>query len=531
MRHDRRWQSRLARACVAAAIAAAAATGMAANPAQAEPPDDGYLFTRLNDFAIGGVGSPGKAVPLWVDTARAVNPKITIDVSDLAGIATLTTGDECEVSGTTAVCELPDLAPFTDAIPLFFQPADGVSDGAEGTIVYTSSAGNFPSEEQTATLTVRNGFDLVALPNEPLAAKPGDEVTTDVKFANLGNQAATSLILTLSFSPGVVPDAYENCVYTPVEELPATWAQCLVESDEPIAPDPEVVYGLNGGFGVTIGPEAIGNELADYFLFGLDDAPELPDTVKLSTRGGGKKLTLTSTKASTKRLAAATEVDEGDNYGATDIQVENGSDLAAVGAALTGAVGDTVKAKVGVKNLGPAALDQWGGDGTSVAEFTVAVPPGVEVVRGPEFCAALTVDENGVVMDAPGDAGGVYYRCFSDLAYLGVGDSALVELEFKIKSLDPAAGAVSLDDKFREPPAWDDDNNANNTAPITIAVTAEGGGGEDGGTGGTGGELPVTGVQVGAIAGGGLALLALGGALFLVSRRRPVTLVPDDDND
>jgi hypothetical protein len=528
MRHDRRWRSRLA--WIFVAVAAAAATGVAATPAQAEPPDDGYLFTRLNDFAIGGVGSPGKAVPLFVDTARAVNPKITIDVSDLAGIATLTTGDECAVSGTTATCQLPDLEPFTDAIPLFFQPADGVSDGAEGTIVYTSSASNFPSEEQTATLTVRDGFDLVALPNEPVAAKPGDEVTTEVKFANLGNQAATSLILTLAFSPGVVPDAYENCLYTPVDELPATLAQCVVESDGPIAPDLEAVYGLEGGFGVTIGPEAIGNELVDFFLFGLDDAPELPDTVKLSARGGGKRLTLTSTTASANRPAAATEVDEGDNYGATDIQVENGSDLAAVGANLSGAVGDTVKAKVGVKNLGPAALDQWGGDGTPVAEFTLAVPPGTEVVQVPEFCASLTVDENGVVMDAPGEPGGAYYRCFSDLAYFGVGETSLVELEFKIKSPDVVAGAVSLDNKFREPPAWDDDNNANNTAPITLSAGTAGGGGGGGDTGGTGGELPVTGLKVGAIAGGGAALLAAGAVLLLLTRRRRAVPVVDDND-
>ncbi|QGN45854.1 LPXTG cell wall anchor domain-containing protein [Micromonospora sp. WMMC415] len=54
-------------------------------------------------------------------------------------------------------------------------------------------------------------------------------------------------------------------------------------------------------------------------------------------------------------------------------------------------------------------------------------------------------------------------------------------------------------------------------------------GGGDGGGSGDGGGLPVTGVQVGLIAGIGAAVLVAGGALLLLSRRRKVVLVGPDD--
>jgi LPXTG-motif cell wall-anchored protein len=49
------------------------------------------------------------------------------------------------------------------------------------------------------------------------------------------------------------------------------------------------------------------------------------------------------------------------------------------------------------------------------------------------------------------------------------------------------------------------------------------------GGGGGGGDLPVTGVQAGLIGGVGLAVLAGGGALLVMSRRRKVVLVTPGD--
>lgn len=53
----------------------------------------------------------------------------------------------------------------------------------------------------------------------------------------------------------------------------------------------------------------------------------------------------------------------------------------------------------------------------------------------------------------------------------------------------------------------------------------------DGGNGGSGGSLPITGVQVGVIGAVGVAIIALGGTLVLLARRRRiVTVTPDDES-
>ncbi|MCW6004752.1 hypothetical protein K1W54_09155 [Micromonospora sp. CPCC 205371] len=64
---------------------------------------------------------------------------------------------------------------------------------------------------------------------------------------------------------------------------------------------------------------------------------------------------------------------------------------------------------------------------------------------------------------------------------------------------------------------------ADNTAEFAVFVGGTGGGG------GGGGDLPVTGVQAGLIGGVGLAVLAGGGALLVMSRRRKVVLVTPGD--
>lgn len=74
----------------------------------------------------------------------------------------------------------------------------------------------------------------------------------------------------------------------------------------------------------------------------------------------------------------------------------------------------------------------------------------------------------------------------------------------------------------------DDANPADNTAEFAVHVAAPASGG-NGGNGGNGGGLPVTGTQVGLISGVGGGVLAIGLALFVISRRRRVVLVTPDD--
>ena len=60
----------------------------------------------------------------------------------------------------------------------------------------------------------------------------------------------------------------------------------------------------------------------------------------------------------TVRRAVAADVDPGDNWGVFYVNdVPNTIDIAALGANVTGAVGDTVAVTVGLRNDGPAMLD------------------------------------------------------------------------------------------------------------------------------------------------------------------------------
>ncbi|MEH1056036.1 cell wall anchor protein [Micromonospora sp. CPCC 206171] len=74
----------------------------------------------------------------------------------------------------------------------------------------------------------------------------------------------------------------------------------------------------------------------------------------------------------------------------------------------------------------------------------------------------------------------------------------------------------------------DPSDNSDNFAVIVAAKTGGDGGGDGGGEGGGGG-LPVTGPRAGLLGGVGAAVLAAGGAMFVLARRRRVVLVTPGD--
>jgi hypothetical protein len=91
MRFDRQWHGRFARLGVVLAVAVA--TGVAATPALANPNGPPNLFASLDDVTIGADGATGKAFPMWVEGANAVAPKVTIDFTNLAKVASITFPD------------------------------------------------------------------------------------------------------------------------------------------------------------------------------------------------------------------------------------------------------------------------------------------------------------------------------------------------------------------------------------------------------------------------------------------------------
>jgi LPXTG-motif cell wall-anchored protein len=90
---------------------------------------------------------------------------------------------------------------------------------------------------------------------------------------------------------------------------------------------------------------------------------------------------------------------------------------------------------------------------------------------------------------------------------IGAKESTKVELPANVEGLQAA-----------------DVDATDNSDGYAVIVAAQGGTG-----GGDGGSLPVTGPQAGLIGGIGAAVLAAGGAMFLVARRRRVVLVTPGD--
>lgn len=500
------------------AALAAIALGASALPAQAGEEEPAVFAGYLPDATI-SAGSAGKVVQFQTYRHNAVNPKVSIDLIGLLGVANAEFPDGCKIAKNIAECSIDEVGP---TIFITLTPSPGAKPGAQGKVTYHMSADNLPTETDQATITLAgSGVDLVVPfsgeTDKPV--KPGDAVEVPVNFYNAGDKPATGVELIAFFSYGMTPEQYENCEYGQDPDIPFTVVRCSVE--EEILPG--IDYFTVAPFGATAAPDAWGIERADYLVWPLDGAPELGKKTKL-TRGTGKKLTLVA-KGPHKRTRAA-DLDEQDNYGFYYWNnVKNTRDLAAVGGTVTGSVGDTVPIRIGVKNNGAAALDSVN-TGESPTNFSFLVPAGVTVASTPQGCRAMVKDSAGHWQFTDNGPGGLYV-CYFPGEVFHAGESFLVTFQAKITSLTGAPGQVTLVDPRIEDPKyrWTDDNPTNDTAAVTVAAGDGSGGGSGAGDGG----LPVTGAKAGLITAGGAALLAAGAALFLVARRRRVVLVAGDD--
>lgn len=205
-----------------------------------------------------------------------------------------------------------------------------------------------------------------------------------------------------------------------------------------------------------------------------------------------------------------------------------GADLQAVGATVHGPVGSTVTAKIGVKNAGPANLSFSDVRMSKLTLFTV--PVGTTVVSVPRLCAIIVDDQP--VKAQPGKP---VYVCAA--GPLTSGATNFWEFGLRIDKAQPARGTVRVDYPASWYPVTEHNLNPGNdqadvvvtsddaatpaaTPPATPATSTGGPAGGSGGGTSAGGSLPVTGDNTAILAGSGLALVALGGAAYAVTRRR-----------
>jgi hypothetical protein len=492
--------ARMLRAAGAVFIAASL-LAVAAPAAHAD--DTSPTFTTLfkGDVVLGVTPAPGKAVPIFLYLRGVVNPRLTIDVSGLAGVATVDTPADC-TAGTTIICALPSMVDHTwDPFPITLHPVPGAPVGASGMLEVTASGDNVADDQSTAQVTLADGVDLVMTADYPvLNVQTEKRLTVPVTVANAGTKSAVGIELLFIFDPGVMPNGYTNCEYADVDRLH------LVLCDFPDIVAPGKAFALLDGFGATPLASAAKSQRIDIFAQAADEASVAPSSVKLSAKPHSTK---------TLRLAAAAadvpeDIDALDNFAEQDVVVTNShGDVAAVGATASGALNSVVQVTLGVKNLGPAALDMVRNQEPAVF-FVFVVPPGTAAVAVPKSC--FGVDSNG--SEHPGGTGAARYLCHS-AEFVAAGESVLVTFSLKITSVIPnAAGKATLDGDLLPSPVYHDDNLADNTAAVVINPSTGGSGG--------GGGLPVTGIRTGLIvAGGGLLLLA-GAALIALTRRRTV---------
>ncbi|MFJ5601521.1 COG1361 family protein [Micromonospora sp. SD19] len=453
MRSVRVARGRLLRG-VTALLVGTAAVGVAAGPAAAED-DPGWVSGWLDDVTVGGPGAPGRTMPLTLTSTGASQPRVTIDLTGLAGVATAAFPDFCVTEGTSVTCPMPPTAvdefgTLTGTVPVVFRPAPGALDGASGTLDYTPLGEQTEAYTQQATVTVRSGPNLLDLVDETVTGvQVGDTLPVPVAVVNAGDQPAVDLRLTMRFPVGLVPTSYRNCRYGTNQVL-ATVVVCTVRGT--FAPGQR--HELRDGFATTVGPATLGSKRITQAVQPLASAGPLPSGVKLRSRDADQALRLRAVGAPLDVLPAEATRAEGQTY----LRGVHGAfDIVAKGAAVTGAVGDTVRVTVGLRNKGPGVPDgSLSGEG--VGAFLFVPPAGVTVLAAPSDCW-LNGDE-----EEPETVPATWY-CNGPGSVFPAGTTHKVGFDLRIDTLSGAPGKV---EPFQRYPRVDDNPN-NDVAPVTVS--------------------------------------------------------------
>ncbi|MEU6801297.1 hypothetical protein [Streptomyces neyagawaensis] len=435
-----------------AAVVAGLLTAVAVTPAVAadEPQSDQLWIDAPAEQSLprGADGGEAQSRTLDIglyhdnDTFTVTDGRVTVDIAGLAGVAEVTWPENCAPSGTTAVCDVPEVPvigpDYGRQIPLTVRAAEGAETGARGRITYEATATGGPDGTLTApsgsfdtTLTVSGGPDLALADAAPIThARPGSTRTVPFAVTNKGDATAHGFKVTMTASHGLAYLAkYTACTYTadPVdggaENAPFSYATC--EFDEELAPGDS--FALPEPLTVSV----TGHALKERLDIGVEP-------------GGG-----------------ATDINTGDNYTSLQIGADNTADFSVTGAAVTGAAGETVTASLTFRNNGPAWVAHLG-SGDPVARVRLVVPRGTTVTDAPAECDPRTLSGGSY----PNRTGAPRYDC--ELPYYVLEDAGKTyAFKVRIDSATPGTtGAVSVHPVSGQF-AFDPDTS-NNTAVLTV---------------------------------------------------------------
>ncbi|MGY6019521.1 hypothetical protein [Streptomyces spinosirectus] len=298
--------------------------------------------------------------------------------------------------------------------------------------------------------------------------KPGSSVDVPVTFTNTGTAAADKVWLTYTVTRGLShTELPSNCLRYEVpayDEAPSQ-SQAVCEFDQTVKP------------GTVYAPEkALTLKVLDHALYDRlrvvveTTEPGLDDNASEPVRGTGPAVKLVERPDATPAGASGDHPDWDDAN--VKVTAVNTADFKVTGDRLKGAVGDTVGLKVKFTNAGPAWVLR---DGTvSVTKVRIKMPAGTTVTKGHGFCDKVTTGT---------------YECGTSESWENEGDGETYTFKLRIdKAVPGAEGSVAL---AGEPRPFDE-NTADDTAAVTLAVAGSGGstggsGSTTGGSGSTGG--------------------------------------------
>ncbi|MFG1809688.1 hypothetical protein [Streptomyces sp. NPDC049040] len=407
------------------------------------------------------------------DPRTTARGRVTVDTSELSGVAKVTWPAACTPEGDGAECDLPHSSGQPDdTAVLLLTAAPGAHAGAAGVIRFTGHAPGSPDVRGQTRVTVGSGADVYMheLPQR-LSAKPGDTVPLPFVLTNRGGDPGAGSILTAVPSPGLdTLPRYGNCLYeangleTPEK---VSWIVCVLP---PVAPGASASYR---GLPFTVRNSAL--------IEDVDTATEPYTPEALATARGKHTMVQGTGEDLAPYTTGSQDYPPGDDGADVRIDVDNTAELALTAPPpLRGAKGAVVEAEVTLTNQGPADhLDGW--NETPTASIDFRPPPGTTVIDPDDGCRVF--DAHGRQSE-PGTPG-ARYTC-PVTPYLWAGQSRVEVFRLRIDRVIPnAAGSAAIDPV----PAYDR-NQANNRVRIVLdAETGDTptGGGTSGGTGHGGG--------------------------------------------
>ncbi|MFC9927322.1 hypothetical protein [Streptomyces sp. NPDC127190] len=387
---------------------------------------------------------------------------LTFDATALKGQLTLSVDSPC--------VEKQDLVFVCDGVKLNgnrpLQPGESVSRGLHfktlatsqpgftGEVRASGAAGSTSLGDATFQAGVADAGPLLDRSSPSSTwSKPGKTLHPSIGFTNYSRRPLKGVYVGIQLTQGLsVPEEFSNCEYGHFANRD-TGIRCYIET--PVT--------AGGSYDLDELALKVGSTAADeIWNVGVYETTDgyLYKNQKLTGvhRGTGRAMRLVA-------RAGGPGTFDMDN-GTGRVIVENSFDLQALGATVHGKAGQVVQAKLGVRNNGPASIDQYDrsdgpADGPSSVTH-VTVPRGTTAVKVPQLCRS---DDDW----KQGKPGARHYSCFQDVHdwYFDAGQVTPFVFGLRIdRPADLAPGSIKV--TMSSP----DSNTKNNTAPIK--VTADG---------------------------------------------------------